>query len=58
VSSETKTISRNFDEAVTKWLKDQVIALVPAGNPNNNTLALTGKKTRMHANYSGEYVLL
>ena len=35
-----------FDEAVAKWLKDEVITLAPAGNPHNNTLTLAGKKDK------------
>lgn len=33
-----------FDEAVEKWLSDDVITLAPVGNVHNNTLTLAAKK--------------
>jgi hypothetical protein len=33
-----------IDEAVEKWLRDDVITLAPPGNPHNNTLTLAAKK--------------
>ena len=33
-----------LDEAVARWLEDDVITLAPAGNPHNNTLTLAAKK--------------
>jgi len=33
-----------FDEAVEKWLNDDVITLAPVGNVHNNTLTLAAKK--------------
>ncbi|KAI8596452.1 hypothetical protein EDD21DRAFT_285905, partial [Dissophora ornata] len=33
-----------LDEAMDKWLQDDVITLAPAGNPHNNTLTLAAKK--------------
>jgi len=33
-----------FEEAVVKWLWDDVITLAPVGNPHNNTLTLVAKK--------------
>ncbi|KAF9552660.1 hypothetical protein EC968_000487, partial [Mortierella alpina] len=32
------------DETVEAWLKSDVIALAPVGNPHNNTLTLAAKK--------------